>query len=53
MKEVIHMGNKKFDEFYFENDKDYPDTVYWKSFALDRAATEKSMIIICSVLYVN
>lgn len=34
------MRNKKFDEFYFEDDKNYPDSVYWNSFDLDRKATE-------------
>lgn len=35
------MRNKKFDEFYFENDKNYPDSVYWDSFDLDRKAAEE------------
>ncbi|WP_181039406.1 hypothetical protein [Clostridium butyricum] len=34
------MGNKKFNEFYFENDRNYPDSVYWESFDKDRRATE-------------
>jgi hypothetical protein len=34
------MSGKKFDEFYFENDKNYPDSIYWNSFDLDRKATE-------------
>ncbi|WP_207640930.1 hypothetical protein [Clostridium lundense] len=35
------MGNKKFDEFYFENDKNYPDSIYWDSFEVDRRTTEE------------
>jgi hypothetical protein len=38
---VVYMGNKKFDEFYFENDKNYLDSVYWDSFDVDRAGTEE------------
>lgn len=34
------MRGKKFDEFYFENDRNYPDSIYWKSFDEDRKATE-------------
>lgn len=36
------MGNKKFDEFYFESDsKSYPDSVYWDSFDINRTETEE------------
>lgn len=41
----------KFDEFYFENDRNYPASVYWDLYDENRMEAIKNMMGICFVLF--